>query len=1000
VPHGDPDGCPALPATRLRRLAVRIVGVSILPLVGFAPPSSAQSRFDSWTTENGLPQNSVNDIVQTRDGYLWLATYGGLARFDGWRFVVFDRSTEGIGSQRIRLLHEDRRAATLWASTEEGMLIRYRDGRFTTFGPEHGLPPGNTMRIEEDDEGRLWITTADAVVSFDGERAVRYVAEDFPHGVRAPKVSSPYFVWWSYDSKDLHVLLKGHVESYPIDLRGAAITSVTIERSGNLWVRTDDDRVLRVSRERTETYGLSDGMPSSALPGHFQTDRNGSVWFGEFNGRISRIRSGRAELMSESGLLALLDDREGSTWLGTSAGLHRLRNLSFTTYSQANGLTWNWVYTVLEDRHGAMWFGTWGGGLYRYQNGRFLSYRTDRGRPAALIAGMYEDRSGRLWVGTNEGLGYVENGSIKGYNDPSGLLRGFVWAIHEDWNGALWFGTDNGLVRLKDGELSRYTVRNGLSHDRVISLYEGRSGALWIGTFQGLTRFADGRFVTFTEREGLVGSQIRALHEDHDGILWVGTYDSGLYRLADGRLTRFTRREGLHDNGVFQILEDDNGYLWMGSNRGISRVRRADLNEVAEGRRGTVTPMTFGIRDGLLSIETNGGRQPAGWKSSDGRLWFPTMGGAAVVDPAALSQNTAAPTTLIEELEVAGQSVSITDSVTVPPDASSLTIRYTAPSFARPEQIRFRYRLAGLDDHWIEVGDARTATYHRTPPGTYEFTVVAANHQGVWGSTGRSVRIVVLPPFWRTWWFATLAMAALFAVALTGHEVRVRRMRRDNARQAAFSRQLIESQELERRRIAGELHDSVGQHLAIIRQRARTGRERWAGEAAVGQEFDAIAGVADQIDRDIKDVAHGLRPYQLDTIGLAKILQRMVGDVAESCGIECAIDIPPLDDAAPDVRIHVYRIVQECLSNIVKHSRATRVDVAIRRDGRDLDIHVQDNGVGFAKDVVDSSQPARGGFGLMGIRERARILGGRVDITSAPGRGTVVSVRVTLEPQA
>jgi signal transduction histidine kinase/ligand-binding sensor domain-containing protein len=964
-------------------------------------PAAAQSRFDIWTTENGLPQNSINDIAQTRDGFLWLATYGGLVRFDGTRFVVFDRSIDGIASQRIRRLREDR-TGTLWAASEEGMLIRYRDGRFTSFASEHGLPAVNPVRLEESADGHLWITSPSSVTRFDGERAVSYAAADFPPlaaGTRSPIQRD---VWWSYDQSGLHVLIEGEVKTYAIDtsLLGAGVTGVNRDRLGNLWICTKGAGAVKIGDGRTERYTTREGLPTDDPLGVFHADRHGQVWLGSFDQRIYRISNGTRELVSESGLLTLFDDREGSVWLGTNAGLLRVQDFSVTLLTQRNGLSLNWAYSILQSRSGAIWIGTWGGGLNRYEHGRFSIYSVAQGLASNLITSIHEDRSGRLWVGTAGGVEYLENNRFVRYGGAE-LLGGPVGAIHQDHRGSLWFGTETGLVRFADGQFTRFTSRDGLSHDRIVTLFEDRSGALWIGAFQGLTRFANDRFTRYGEREGLVGTHVRAIYEDRDGVLWIGTYDSGLYRLAGEQLTRYTRREGLHDNGVFQILEDEQEYLWTGSNRGISRLSRQELNDVAEGRRRSVTAITLGTKDGLLSVEVNGGRQPAGWKTPDGRLWFPTMGGVAVIDPSSVLINTHPPAALIEEFHVSGQPTDLTAVVTVPANAPTFAIRYTAPSFIKPEEIRFRYRLDGLDDKWIEAGNTRTATYHWIPPGEYVFRVIAANHHGIWNTTGQSIRIVVLPPFWRTWWFLALSAAAALGVALTGHEIRVRLLRREHARQTAFSRQLIESQEHERRHIANEMHDSLGQELAIIRQRARAGRERWADNHAVGRELEEIAGVAERIDADVKEIAHGLRPYQLDTIGLSKTLDRMAHRVASVCGMACTTDIATIDDALPaGEHIHVYRIVQESLNNVVKHSKATQVQVTLTRDRDSLNIRIEDNGIGFRPHGIDKASTAEHGFGLTGISERARMIGGVVEIHSRPGRGTTVSIAVPLERDA
>ena len=991
-----PRDLSALTATRQRRLSCLAAPWCLL-FLSLASPAATQSRFDVWTTENGLPQNSINDIVQTRDGFLWLATYGGLVRFDGLRFVVFDRSADGIESQRIRRLLEDR-AGTLWAASEEGMLIRYRDGRFTSFSGEHGLPAANPVRFDESADGSLWITSLTSVTRFDGERAVTFTAADFP--ALAARTGPPSLdVWWNHDQKGLHVLIDGQVKTFVIDagLLGGGVTGVNRDRAGNLWIRTSGAGVVRIGDGRTERYTTREGLPADSPQEGFFADRHGRVWLSSQDGRIHRISNGTRELMGESGLLTLFEDREGSIWLGTWAGLFRVRDFSVTHRTRRDGLSTNNVYSILQSRSGAIWIGTWGGGLNRYESDRFSTYTAAHGLGSNHITSIHEDRSGRLWVGTTVGVRYLANDRFEPY-EGGGLLGGQVWAIHEDRAGRLWFGTETGLVRLADGRFTHWTTRDGLSHDRISSLFEDRSGALWIGGFEGLTRLAGDRFTRYAKAEGFVGMHVRAIHEDRDGVLWVGTYDSGLYRLAGDRLTRYTRRQGLHDNGIFQILEDDRGYLWTGSNRGISRLSRQELNDVAEGRRRSVAPIVLGTQDGLLSLEANGGRQPAGWKTPDGRLWFPTMGGVAVVDPSAVLVNTRPPAALIEDLQIAGRPTDFTTAVRVPASESTFAIRYTAPSFIRPEGIRFRYRLEGLDDDWVEAGDTRTVTYHLISPGEYVFRVIAANRDGIWNTAGASVRIVVLPPFWRTWWFTALSGGAVLAIALTGHGIRVRQLRREHTRQTAFSRQLIESQELERRRIANEMHDSLGQELAIIRQRARTVSERSPETPAIGKELEEIAGVAERIDAEVKVIAHGLRPYQLDTIGLTKTLDRMAHRVASAGRLACVTDIATIDDALPaGSQIHVYRIVQESLNNVVKHSNATQVQVTLAREPGWLRIRVEDNGIGFRSAVGDGASAVNRGFGVTGMRERALMLGGTMEIESSPGGGTIVSVAVPLE---
>jgi ligand-binding sensor domain-containing protein len=479
---------------------------------------------DVWTTEDGLPQNSINDILQTRDGYLWLATHGGLVRFDGARFVVFDRSIEGIRSQRIKALCEDSKG-TLWAGTEEGMLIRYRDGKFTTYTPEDRLYSEEAFRIEEDDEGNLWITGRGTVIKFDGARFFNHQRGDFAPD--ANDYSRRYKVWWRQDTAGLHCFVKGRIQTFSLrDLSDAKILDVYSDCHSNLWVETSDAGVAKLTPAQLKRYTVREGLPSNTLTGFFLEDRKGNLWLAAHQDHsLYRIQDGKSELMRTFppySFAALYEDREGSVWLGTSVGLYRIRELAITLHTEREGLSWNWVYSIFQARAGVIWIGTWGGGVNKYENGRFTHYDNAKGLPVDRITCIYEDGAGRLWVGANGGISYFEGGGLKSYEDPHGLLKRDVWAMHQDRAGNLWFGTDEGLVKLQGGSFTRYTTQDGLPHNVIRSLFEDRAGAFWIGTDQGLTRLKDGVFTAYTERDGFIGNQVRAIYQDSDGVLWVG----------------------------------------------------------------------------------------------------------------------------------------------------------------------------------------------------------------------------------------------------------------------------------------------------------------------------------------------------------------------------------------------------------------------------------------------------------------------------------------------
>ena len=944
-----------------------------------------------------MPQNSIRDILQTRDGYLWLATEGGLVRFDGARFVVFDKSVDGFESQRIGALREDRNG-TLWAGTSDGLLIRYHAGRFTTYGRKDGLPKADlptagVARIEEDDSGSLWVSWIDAVTRLAGPQITNFVPGDF--GMPGSLPRHLYMdSWWRQDSTALHVFARGRVRTFtlPGGAAAAGVTGVNADTRGNLWVRTAGAGVLKASDNVIEQFTVQDGLPGNASDGLFHDDGKGSIWFFDrVAGTVYRIHDGAHERIGLAGGRSFYVDREGSTWVGTIAhGLHRLRDDIFTVHTEREGLSLDSTYSILQDRSGTIWIGTWNGGLNRYSDQRFTAYGRDDGLPSGRITCIYEDRSGRLWVGTDEGLTYLQGTRFTRYTPGAELRGSSVWAMHEDRDGRLWMATGTGLVKREGDRFTRYTTADGLTHDGITALFEDRSGALWIGTYRGVTRLRNGVFTSFGEPEGFIGSEVRAFHEDADGQLWIGTYDGGLYRLVADRLTRYTRNEGLHDNGVFQILEDDDGYFWMGSNRGLSRVSRTELNELAAGRRRSVTLTVFGVRDGLRSVEFNGGRQPSGLKTADGRLWFPTMAGIAVVDPSKI-RALPAPRPIIEEIRMAGQVLEPGQQVTVPADAAMFEIVYTAPSFVKPDQVRFRYRLAGLSQEWVDAGARRSVSFYRVPPGEYTFVLSASNYPGEWSADGPALSIVVLPPFWGTWWFRLLAVAMLASALFGAHLRRVRRLKREQAHRSIYLQELIDAQEQERTRISNEMHDSLGYAVSMVKQRVREGLARRVLDGAVRSDFQEVLRLADRIEGEMRTIAHALRPYHLDKVGLARSIQELVLEMGEASGVELNAELAPIDDLfPPEAETHIYRMIQESLNNVLKHSGAHRARVIISRVGQTVEIRVEDDGEGLStrRNTAADGQ----GLGLIGIRERARLIGGDVRIESTERRGTAIIV--------
>jgi signal transduction histidine kinase len=791
-------------------------------------------------------------------------------------------------------------------------------------------------------------------------------------------------------------------------VRDAVISYLSFDSTGIVWLVLVAGDVFALDGERASKMG-SLYQTDWAAKTNF-ADQRQKLWSLDikknFDRSIAVYSSGKP---TELSFKVVSSDRENSLWFGVEGGgLYRLRNQLVKTLSVDDGLIDKNVYSIFEDRGGDVWIGAWHAGLSRFRDGHITNYSTKEGLASGLVTSVYEDRQRRLWVAAwhnfNGGLSVFRDGHfVPAFEKQIVPRQTQIWAIYEDRFGALWFGSSRGLVRYHHDLFETFTTKDGLAGDDVRIILEDESG-LWIGTYGGLSRFENGRFTSWTEKDGLPSNAVRSLYKDADGTLWIGTYEGGLGRLKDNQLTRITARDGLYSNGVFQILEDRRGYFWMSSNRGIYRVERRELDEFAEGRRSAVNVTAFGRSDGMLNAECNGGMAPAGIKARDGRLWFPTQDGAAVIDPEAVVVNNVPPPVVIETAKVDNQTIgfatvsaaseSTSAEIKLDPGAVNLEIQYTALSFLNAENMRFKYRLEGWDEEWVEAGTRRTAYYSRLAPGEYTFRVIAANSDGVWNDEGESLKITVLPRFYQTWWFYALTVLSIGLLVRLLYVYRLRQLEKISAAKTVYAQQLIESQEYERRRIAVELHDSIGQSLIVIRNRALMSLSTPDKHLKMVAQMEEISkSVAESIE-EVRYISHNLHPHQLEYLGLTTALEAMIEAAAGSSGIEFAAEIDGVDDLLPkEAEINLYRIIQEGLNNILKHSGAARAVVSLKKTDGFLKLRIEDDGRGFYREK--SSPPSRG-LGLTGIAERAKMLGAEQKIISVPGTGTVISVQIKL----
>lgn len=961
-------------------------------LLGFssARGAGAQYRATQWTAESGLPQNSVRGIVQTPDGYIWLATLNGIARFDGIRFTVFNKSnTPGITSNRFTSMVAGD-GGDLWLASEDNNLIRFHAGRFTMLNEAAGVRPHSVGAVTADRGGSVW-----ALVN---EHSYRWSATKQQFERESYSDDSLHFVplwwvgtgFWAQRDRQLICLVHGRLEKHvlPSNLKPEQIRGVAIGGDGTVWVGTHDGRL----------GNLIDGqyiVQTGDIVTDFvnQTRRNWKVHISQNFARSLFFSSGD----SEDGIPynVLLRDSDDNMWVGSEGeGLFRIQQQSITTLTSAQGLASDNVYPVMRARNGDIWAGSWPAGISLIRNKKVIRSFTKKDGLPGLVTALAEDKNGALWIGSHNGVRVFSNNH---FSVPSGLPTDMPAAqvIFEAPEGAMLFGTPNGMYVL-DGASSHWmTTRNGLAADDVRVIIADHAGALWIGGYGGLTRSYHGEITRWTEAQGLPSNNIRCIMEDASGQIWVGTYDGGIGWLRNGRWIVFNQDRGLFDNGAFQIIQDTMGNFWISSNSGIYRVRRSELEEVADGKRARVVSVAFGRADGMLSVECNGGLWPAGAKDDHGVLWFPTQKGVAIIDPATIRAASTPPRVKIESSYVEHNLQPTIQHVLLRPGQTNLEVNYTALTYFKPEQTSFRYMLEGVDDNWQEVGSRRTAYYSHLPPGEYTFRVSARNSDGVESADAATMAITVIPPFYRRPWFIALSLALILLAIRIAWAYRVRQLKKEQMAQQAFSRELIASQENERRRIAAELHDSLGQRLIVISNLAlfllrRKGKQH--SEADKVETLEEISAEASHALEETRAISYALRPFQLDRLGLTKAIHALGKTIARASEIEITTNLENIDETFPEeLRINFFRIVQEALNNIVKHSGATRGSVTVRCTKTQVTLSISDNGKGF------SSEPRAivagpGGFGMTGMRERAMLLRGTMQIKSEVNGGTTLII--------
>ena len=707
-------------------LAVMLLAACLAPLRALDPKLELDEyAVERYTTENGLPQSSVMALAQTRDGYMWLGTYEGLARFDGQAFTVFDKSnTPEMESNSIKALAEDAQGR-LWVGTTSG-LLRYSGGRFERFDERHGLrshfilcllhrPPRHALGRHHQ-----WPAPPGAGPFPGRSPPPQGLASDYVNALADDGAGG----FWIGTGQGLNHWQQGKIRGFNTGngLPHNDIRALHLDPRGTLWIGTSGGGLTRY---RDGSFApLQEPLSSSDIRAVFM-DSHGVLWIGT-NQDLNCLKNGKVSVMGQrlGGLMsarAILEDREGSLWVGTRDGLLQLKDDKFILYGSRNGLPVDPVRAVFEDRQGSLWVGTVGGGLARRQNGKWLTYGRAQGLTSDHVWSIAQGGDGTLWVGTyGGGLLRLPPGKTAGFTRVPGVANDIIRSLLADSRGRIWVGTNGGgLDCIENGRITNFTTAHGLPGNFIYALGEDRQGRIWAGVYNGGLAVLEGeRFRAFGGAD-ISEQPVWVIHADREGDIWVGTDHAGLLWIRGEKIFRFTSRDGMYSDQAFQILEDERGRLWMNSNKGIYNVAKGDLIAFAAGRLPRIPCVAYGKSEGIKVTESSGPAQPAGCIDRQGRIWFPTIRGLTMFDPDRQHFNRIQPPLAIEKAVINGRGYAPTRPATAPPGKGNIEIAYTAISFLQVDKMRFAYRLDGFDTGWVEPGNRRTAFYTNLPPGKY-----------------------------------------------------------------------------------------------------------------------------------------------------------------------------------------------------------------------------------------------------------------------------------------
>ncbi|MGJ5819720.1 two-component regulator propeller domain-containing protein [Paludibaculum fermentans] len=951
---------------------------SLLPLALALDPARAISQYHkrNWQVQDGLPRNYVMCVEPSADGYLLVGTDEGLARFDGVRFVPYDPQP-GVGLARrwIGALISARNGS-LWVGTFDGWIYEYRGGQVQT----KFNAGGTVFALLEDRDGRIWASTRTGVIRSEAgqfravsgltrppETAWNVLTQDSEGGV------------WAVTLDGLFRVRNNTVSPVAFDTRTSGEPlAVEVDRAGMVWVGTARGLIRINGNSSTAVAGVP-GPVVSILQ-----DRDGVIWVGSWGQGVFRVVGDRVDSWSareglpDDFIRTLHEDGEGNLWIGTrGGGLVRCKDTPIVPYGLSEGLGGNYATTVAKAPDGHLWFGTWRGGLYRLAENRFEPQPTPVPALYCSVRALAIDPAGHPWIGNWEGLFGFDGQRYVNYA-PAGSPYHLVSAMLFDRRGRLWLATsNNGVYLFPRGDATR-PLASFLPGIEILSLFEDSLGRIWYGTPKGPGVLSDGPAPGATPVAGVPVEGVSAITEDGQGRIWATSLGGSLYHLAPGVPLVIGTQQGLPGSPLYRLLDDGAGGLWASSAKGILRIESAQMGQLLAGRRKHLEVALFDQDDGMRTPECHHVSQPAGWADPHGGAWFPTTRGFVL----ALSRRmgrTPPPQARIEESIWDGHVVPADGPLRLDAGTHPLEIHFTALRFAWAEKIRFRYRLEGVDPEWIESGQLRSARYGRIPPGNYRFLVQARMPGGEWSTQTAELAVQQAPRFFQTGWFTALLFLFSLGVASALYRWRIHIIR------GRYSAVLAE-----RNRIAREWHDTLLAGFAAI---------AWQLEETLSRLKEMPAQAESTVELALKMVQHyraearsviwDLRESRLDSETLASAVNGVLEQIARGSALAVSVQTQGVPVKLKDeLERNVLRICQEAVSNAKRHGRPQRITVELAYRPQEIQVRVEDDGAGFVPNEVMGL--SRGHFGLAVMAERAERFGGRLKLTSEPGKGTIV----------